>query len=365
MEIFHEGLPGSGKSYEAMARHIIPALQNGREVFAYIEGINHAKVAEAAELPLERVEMLLHQITREQVKEVYKHVRDNSLVVLDEAQNFWPTQRQPLPEAITQFITEHRHRGLDILLMGQDMRDVHATWRRRVSQKVVFNKLDALGAEKRYSYVVFKATAPEKFAKVTQGVTSYDTRYFGTYASHVSEDTNTGNYKDDRANVRNAWWVRWGMPLAIGAAAWGGYTAWQFFHPGAKPVPQAGHLQPGVLPAPVAASAAPLPLAPVPPVKKRSFVEDLNAKYRPRLAMLYQQGNRQFVIIEWWDGDHVRERLTGVELEILGATVEVRGTVAKLGDTWVTQWPVERAAQPAMVGAQVVPVSSMGLPALN
>lgn len=47
MLIFHEGLPRSGKSYEAMVRHIIPALQKGRHVWAYIEGLNHARIAGA------------------------------------------------------------------------------------------------------------------------------------------------------------------------------------------------------------------------------------------------------------------------------------------------------------------------------
>ncbi|MGL6388160.1 zonular occludens toxin domain-containing protein [Aeromonas hydrophila] len=37
MLIFHEGLPGSGKSYEALVSHIIPRLKDGRTVDAYID----------------------------------------------------------------------------------------------------------------------------------------------------------------------------------------------------------------------------------------------------------------------------------------------------------------------------------------
>lgn len=73
MLIFHEGLPGSGKSFEACVKHIVPALQKGRKVFAYIEGLNHEKFSEVFELPQGRV------------KDIH---------------------------------TEHRRRGLDILLYG-------------------------------------------------------------------------------------------------------------------------------------------------------------------------------------------------------------------------------------------------------
>lgn len=53
MLIFHEGLPGSGKSYEALVSHIIPRLKDGRTVDAYIEGLNFEKIAELAEITLE------------------------------------------------------------------------------------------------------------------------------------------------------------------------------------------------------------------------------------------------------------------------------------------------------------------------
>lgn len=357
MIIFHEGLPGSGKSYEAMVRHIVPSLQQGREVFAYIEGIDFAKVAEVAELPEEKVRELLHQVERDQVKAIHQHVRDNALVVLDEAQNFWPTQRRPLDDDLTQFVTEHRHRGLDLLLMGQDMRDVHPLWRRRVSQKVVFNKLDALGMEKRYSYVVWKATRPEHFEKVSNGIASYDPKYFGTYASHVSEDTNTANYKDSRASFANTFLVKWGLPLAIGGAVWGIWSVWGFFHPDlAKASTVAPVTTAAAASAPAkAASAVTQAAAPL------GFVEDLNKRFRPRLDRCYGSGGQfpQICIIEWYDGDQLRERLTSRQLAVMGATVEVRESVARVAGTWVTRWPLQQQAQPAMVGAQVVPLNAV------
>jgi zona occludens toxin len=56
MLLFNEGLPRSGKSYSAMVDRIIPALKDGRAVFAHLDGLNHEKIAEASGVSLERVQ---------------------------------------------------------------------------------------------------------------------------------------------------------------------------------------------------------------------------------------------------------------------------------------------------------------------
>jgi zona occludens toxin len=201
MLVFHEGLPGSGKSYEAVVYRILPALKDDRKVFAYIEGLNHEKIAEVTGLPLSYVRSNLIQIDRDDVPRIPDIVDDNSLVVIDELQNFWPASRQKCDDYITQFVAEHRHRGIDIVALGQDLRDCHALWKRRVSEKVVFTKLDYFGFGNRYAWVLYKAIAGEKFKMVTRGVRKYESQYFGTYQSHVSDDVRTDEYTDDRAIV--------------------------------------------------------------------------------------------------------------------------------------------------------------------
>ena len=351
MLIFHEGLPGSGKSYEAMVRHIIPAIQKGRPVFAYIEGIDHERVAQAAEVPIEQVRELLKQIARDDVPKVYEAVADNALVVLDEAQNFWPNGRQKLDPHITQFITEHRHRGLDLLLMGQDMRDVHALWRRRVSMRVLFNKLDAVGQERRYNVTTYKATAPEKFEKVSASFGRYDERYFGTYASHVADDTNTENYKDARASLANQTWVRWGIPIALVCAAWGAWKAVAFFRQ--DPAADKAALQAQAKPAAPPPMPAPVAAAPPPPM---DYVQRLMKQYRPRLAMHWSDGYRTQGQIEWWDGAQVYERLTFKQLETMGYAVRIHGTLARLNGDWVTAWPIPATVQSPTLMPAALPV---------
>lgn len=222
MLIFHEGLPGSGKSYEALVSHIIPRLKDGRTVDAYIEGLNYEKIAELCEITLEECQERLKQITREQVLTINQHVRDKSVVIIDEAQNFWPTGKQRLPDPIIQFVTEHRHRGLDVVLMGQNLNDVHSLWRNRIDKKFVFSKLDAVGLSKRYSWASYKGTLRAdgqrsriEFEKLTGGVKLYDPKYFGSYASTTSEDNEMGVYKDDRTNILKSAKFKYGMPLAL------------------------------------------------------------------------------------------------------------------------------------------------------
>lgn len=167
MIIFHEGLPGSGKSYEAMAERIIPALSKGREVVAYVEGIDHARIAELVGITEERCREMLFTLTREQMqKDWLSHCRDNALHVFDEAQNFWGN-RSKLTDAQTQLVTEHRHRGMDIVLMGQDLRDVNATWRRRVELKLSFLKLNGIKLPKLLQVLTFHKFGTENGYSVT------------------------------------------------------------------------------------------------------------------------------------------------------------------------------------------------------
>jgi zona occludens toxin len=353
--IFHEGLPRSGKSYEAMSRQIAKALQSGRFVDAYMEGIDHDRIALACDLPVEVVRGLLHTFTRAQVPTIYKHVRNNALVVIDEVQNFWPTGRQRLGEEITQFITEHGHRGLDILIMGQVLSDVHKLWRGRVRTKVVFNKLDAVGLEARYNAQTWVATAPEKFKLVGNETGVYEEKWFGTYASHVDDSIQTGNFKDDRANLLKNWKIRYGVPFAgLAGVAGAGYLVYLFtggFAPSTPKVAAAPGAAPKFSPvAPIASApvAAPVAVAAAPV----SVVEGWNKSYRPRLGMWHTtRAGESIGIIEWYEGAEVRERLSFEQIRALGVKVEVANGVAKLGALVVTSWPFplhqSRGASPA------------------
>tara|TARA_R110000751_G_scaffold103012_1_gene198261 strand:- start:100 stop:1248 length:1149 start_codon:yes stop_codon:yes gene_type:complete len=206
MIIFHEGLPGSGKSYEALVKHIIPSLEKGRKVYARLNGFNYEKVSELTGKTVEELEVLYTEITEEQVHTVYDIVENDCLLVLDELQNFFPSGRQKLSDEMTQFIAEHRHRGMDIVCMGQALADCHTTWKRRIERKISFLKLSMIGMDNKYKWEMYQGSingvkGDVVFKKIKSGTEKYDSKYFGSYLSHQQTTGNTDVYSDDRVNI--------------------------------------------------------------------------------------------------------------------------------------------------------------------
>ncbi len=396
MIIFHEGLPRSGKSYEAAVRRIIPALQAGRKVFAYIEGLNHEKFAEVTGVPVEnirgRVEHrpisaddysklsnadkqrvkkgadgwtlktypgLLHQIDAEQVRTVYEHVENDALVIIDEVQDFWPSDRAKLSDEITTFITQHGHRGLDIVIMGQDHRDCHALWKRRIDQLYVFVKLDAVGMAHKYTWTSHKSNKG-KFVPLRSGSGEYDQRYFGLYKSHTDDTTNKETYNDDRANLLKSNALRYGMPAA---AVVGVVAVWYlvaFFRGDKQPVKikeaATDVAKPAEQPPPIKAQAVAVKVDDKPKelpkaLSHTEYVEQVVTKWKPRLAGMIEgtgkDGQRKIVAyVEFLDDtNHVKEKLDLKQLEAFGWSwgrrpygLELHKGLQSIA---VTAWPID------------------------
>ncbi len=244
MFIFHEGLPRSGKSYEALVHQIVPALKKGRKVFAYIEGLNHAKIAELCEITEDECRALLFQIVREDVPKVYEVVENDSLVILDEMQNFWPSGRLSLGPEITQFVTEHGHRGLDIVGMGQSITDINPLWRKRCERKLQFLKMSMVGMEKKYKWTAYQGVLNERgdiqFQKIKAGTRNYEEKYFGSYASHTSGTDNTDNLEDERLNIFKTPLFRIYLPAALIGCGFAIYYLVGVFDTGIVKVPDKG-----------------------------------------------------------------------------------------------------------------------------
>lgn len=369
MIIFHEGLPGSGKSYAAMKDHILPALAKGRQVWAYLEGINdpfcREKIRSLLNIETERLDELLHPITREQVPTWHKVCPNDCLIILDELQNFYPSGKQRLDDATTQAVAEHRHKGQDILGMGQDLRDCHSLWKRRVDQRIVFNQLSSLGMSNRYSWKVMKSVGLEKFEEVSKGVATYDPQYFGSYKSHVDSAANKETFKDDRANVFKSKFFRLVMPFALVVGCVG---LWKLYDVGqngfgpSKPsmqAPKPVQTGPGTpiptpavytptTPVPLAsAKEAPLPSeAPISAPQDR--VQQLSQKYRIRVGGYWEGRGKRNGFIEWRDESNtLRNRFTFDEMQGMGYTVMANqfGTVVTIVNGPIhfiaTMWPLD------------------------
>ncbi|WP_343549426.1 zonular occludens toxin domain-containing protein [Ralstonia sp.] len=371
MFIFHEGLPRSGKSYEAMAKRIIPALQKGRKVWARLNGMNYEKIADVAGLPVERVRELLHEIPEAKVLLWHTLVENDALVILDEMQNFWPESVRNIPLDQMKAITEHGHRGLDIIGMGQILKGkggVNANWVNRCDQKICFEKQNAQGRDDHYRWTAYKGRLENgrmKFEKIDSGVQRYDEKYFGTYATRVEGALNAETYKDDRTNFMRSKLVRFYFPIAVVVGGFAFGYLWHLFKgggmekallkkdpttttttstvtlPASSPVASAQPMQqPGQQTASVAPQKA--------DVMTDDYVSAITAKWRPRLSGLIARPGRARVVVEWYDeGFRVKERMSAAQLEEFGWAV-VRSAygehvvLSKQGvHIAVTAWPME------------------------
>jgi len=348
MIIVHEGLPGSGKSYEAAVNQIIPALLKGRKVFAYIEGLNHQKFAEVTSLSLERVNELLVPLTKEQVPTIYAHVQNDSLVIIDELQDFFPSHKKQLTPEITEFVTQHRHRGIDIVAMGQSHKDFSVLWKRRIDMLISFMKRDALGMPTSYTWVTKKLQG-ERFIKIRSGSGKYDPKYFGLYASHNDGVEAIDIHTDDRTNIFKSSAFRFWLPL-FGVLLLGAiYYLYTVFHggngfakaPPPKPAVSVSQSVPQSLPPPVVQPVLPKPIEAKPLDKivdpldlpqqqlntYKGFLDIYFKKYRPRLAAYIHmkatadKQERFYAEIQFYDTDNrLKDSFNLPQLTELGYT---------------------------------------------
>jgi len=385
MLVFNEGVPRSGKSYDAVKSHILVALASGRKVVARLNGLDHAKIAEYLKLPVDRVVELLVLVTTGKVVETFQAIRviskgedgelggwaipdhlKNALFVIDEVHEFFVAGRQPLPEAVEQFFALHGQFGMDGVIMTQHIKRLHAVIRARIERKNQFQKLTALGMKGRYRVRHYVTVAPDRYEFVDGQTLKYDKAIFPLYAGYADGVTNTEVYDGGGRNALKK--LGWPVVLFIVALVVAVPYCIRFFHgdvaitkgqhpahiseqpkPNAVPAHSATAAQPGV--------AAPVKSAELPTGQKTSFdtkgmppevayVFEMSQQARPRLAGLVVGEGHASGVIEWRaDQGHVLERMDLDTLRSLGVQVEVKPYGLRVSyETHVivvTSWPVD------------------------
>lgn len=381
MLIFHEGLPGSGKTYEAALNRIIPALLKGRQVFTNVEGINFEKFSEITKISLEKLQGkkvseanitrseintqskivytgLLHQLTDEQIKDIHLHVADDSLVVIDELQDFFPVGTRALSEGITKFVTQHRHRGIDIIVMGQDNRDCHNLWKRRIDQLIHFVKRDAIGRPNDYTWITYKQNQG-KFKKLRAGKGTYDKNYFGLYASHVATADNVETYSDDRSNIFKSSTFRITIPVFILILFYAIYYLFTFFGSDSQLVDTEFNKSHKVTKPAVSAKAenivienvdkeeqSPQEIALIDTYSEKNYITGLANQYRPRIKGIIENSEKIVAVIEFLDSSfHSHEELNLKQLQDLGWDYERKSYGIRfsngVNEFVATSWPLD------------------------
>lgn len=386
----HEGGVRAGKSYEAVLYHILPALQARRHVFARLNGIGDAECMQATAdylgVPLAEIEPLVHPMGNAEVHEwlvcdtandgslTFPHIPKGSLIVVDEGHEYWPVGRANLPERTAQFFAKHGHISLDIVVLTQDVKELHRSVVRRMTKKNFYAKLDSLGDKHDNSYSVrfYSSPLPGKFELLISEKRSYDPKVWACYHGVQPGVEENAVYK---GNTTNLWRAHRKKVFAMAALVLVGVASLANFFMGGigidaeketpKPVaqatPAAGTVyQPDALPAPVQRVVQPVTEKvkepePVYPAGI-AYVLDVAKKARPRY-LGYLNG-RDLVEFRKDGARQVIERLDIHQLRALGWTVERTpyGLRADFQDETLifTAWPDDPLYTQSQAQAQAI-----------
>lgn len=246
------GPMGSGKSYEAMAFHVLPAFAAGQVVATNIKGLDaDQQLAAIAEYTGRTVEQIKAQLvplpnTRDELfrpglfpdpldwtkKSV---IPPGSLVVLDECSTIF--NKEP-PEHILRYITEQRH-GVDkagnvgrMVIISQSSK-IHYSVRMVMSVAYLFSKFSMLepfmkilrplklGADYRAEVYTDMAKTIGRSKPDNLISRRYDLRVFPTYKSVDAEEFKRLGLDKRQTLLGNRWFTLF-LPLMLIFALWSG-----------------------------------------------------------------------------------------------------------------------------------------------
>lgn len=298
------GLPRSGKSYSVVEYVIIPALKHGRHVITNI--------------PLQ--DELLLQVFGGSITQLDIDALDDpdladklpagSVCVLDEAWRRWPSGQKVsnCNKKDLRLLKEHGHRvdasgkAMQIVLVTQVSSDLASWVRNLVNHSFHMTKLDAIGADGRFSVKVYKGCPTgERIPAKLLVRDSYGTyrpeiyQYYQSATQSESETLNVGDEKsiDRRGSVFGP--AMLALVICIGVAVSGGAYLLNYYMGMAdrakerqeavtgRPAPSVGRLQaPELAPLQqvIATAEQGLPAAVSSPVERLSAPPTLSQQWR-------------------------------------------------------------------------------------
>lgn len=206
------GQPGGGKSYESVAFHVIPAIEQGRKVItnlplrldiweSYFPGssklidIRSPRQAEGRTLPPFSRLSDYGDPWRKPGTEL------GPLYIIDECHKSLPRQGTPLD--VEEWFAEHRHEGADVLLITQSYGKINAAIRDAVQLVYRCKKATAFGSNDKYIRKVQDGIRGEV---VNTSIRAYESKYFPLYKSHTKTD---GAVQEAYAQDVTPIWRRW------------------------------------------------------------------------------------------------------------------------------------------------------------
>lgn len=199
----YTGLMGSGKSYECVSSVIVPAIKNGRRVVTNVDGIDsdaiRAYCQEKWSLGPDKLGHVIHCKNDDVGKPGFFPYGENvdtfckpgDIICIDEAWRFWGTDCKLLAEHKV-FFREHRHFVepdtkvcCDLVLMVQDIGDLHRTLKVVVEVSFRTTKIKTLGLNKTYRVEMWEGYKQTSRSRVAVENKRYDADLFPLYSSYV------------------------------------------------------------------------------------------------------------------------------------------------------------------------------------
>lgn len=249
------GAPGGGKSYEAVAFHVLPALAAGRKVitnlplvvaefvaidpsYAALIELRTATLAERPEFDAVKAQSLYQKFGIAAKTEyfnpaAFSHVEDygdpwrhpesgaGPLYVVDECHIALPSRGTPVK--VEEWFSLHRHESADVLLISQSHSKINRSIIDLVQTCYRVRKNTALGSDKSYRRFVFDGV---RGAEVNFSVRKYQAHFFKLYKSH----TRGGGQEQAAADIVPLWKRPIFLIIAL-CLPITGYMVWQAPNP--------------------------------------------------------------------------------------------------------------------------------------
>jgi zona occludens toxin len=236
------GPPGGGKSYEAVAFHVLPALEKNRKIITNlplnIEAISALypqaltlieirtkTLAERPEIDWQKAESLYKKFGiahksnvfnpsafahRVDFGDTWRHPDNGSgpLYIIDECHI--PLPRSSTPREVDEWFSLHRHESADVLLITQSYGKVSKSIIDLVQVVYRVKKNTAFGSADSY---IRKVQDGVRGDVVNTAIRKYDSQYFKFYQSHTR-----GGGSELAANDIVPFWKRWpfiGLAICI------------------------------------------------------------------------------------------------------------------------------------------------------
>jgi zona occludens toxin len=218
------GLMGTGKSYETVSSVVIPAVAAKRRVVSNIAGLSNELVRayciEKYSLAEEDVGCIVN-VTDEQVAapdffpdhaaaesgQSPSVVQPGDLVAIDEAYKIWGRDCK-IHNTHKVFFREHRHYthpetgvSCDLVLMTQDIADLHRTLRSVVGNSFKTHKAKGIGFDNLYTVTMWEGWKQPAKHIVKDWTKTYDPAIFPLYKSYAGTKQGKELNADSRMNI--------------------------------------------------------------------------------------------------------------------------------------------------------------------